>query len=65
LGFGLQVSGFRAYIWIMLGLTPSELGIVVFIFLLVVAAARLPAWGEMLGEYFHRRREPGPQSPKN
>ncbi len=50
---------------LMLGLTPSELGIVVFIFLLVVAAAKLPAWGEMLGGYFHRRhgRGGGPESP--
>jgi Sec-independent protein translocase protein TatA len=40
----------------MLGLTPSEIGIVVFIFLLVGAAARLPAWGEALGGYLHRRK---------
>jgi len=51
--------------WIMLGLTPSELGIVVFIFLLVVAASKLPIWGEMLGGYFHRRKEPGAHPPKN
>jgi Sec-independent protein translocase protein TatA len=42
----------------MLGLTPSELGIVLFIFLLVVAAAKLPAWGEKIGAYLYRRREP-------
>jgi Sec-independent protein translocase protein TatA len=40
----------------MLGLTPGELGIVIFIFLLVVAATKLPAWGEALGGYLHRRR---------
>jgi Sec-independent protein translocase protein TatA len=39
----------------MLGLTPSELGIVLFIFLLVVVAAKLPAWGEKLGEFLHGR----------
>ena len=43
----------------MLGLTPSELGIVLFIFLLVVAAAKLPAWGERLGGYLHRREAGG------
>jgi hypothetical protein len=43
----------------MLGLTPSELGIVLFIFLLVVAAAKLPVWGERLGAYLYRRSEPG------
>jgi Sec-independent protein translocase protein TatA len=40
----------------MLGLTSGELGIVIFIFLLVVAATKLPAWGEALGGYLHRRR---------
>jgi len=48
----------------MLGLTPSELGIVVFIFLLVVVAAKLPAWGEKLGELLNRRRDPSGRDPK-
>lgn len=48
----------------MLGLTSSELGIVIFIFLLVVAAAKLPAWGEMLGGYLHRRGESSRRHPK-
>ncbi len=48
----------------MLGLTPSELGIVIFIFLMVVAAARLPAWGEAVGGYLHRRRASGRPDPR-
>jgi Sec-independent protein translocase protein TatA len=47
----------------MLGLTPSELGIVIFIFLLVVAAARLPSWGEAVGGYLHRRKASSRQGP--
>jgi Sec-independent protein translocase protein TatA len=49
---------------LMPSLTPSELGIVLFIVLLVAAAGRLPKWGEWLGGYFHRRgvrpQEPPP-----
>ena len=48
----------------MLGLTPSELGIVVFIFLLVVVAAKLPAWGEKLGEFLNGRHDPSGRDPK-
>ena len=47
----------------MLGLTPSELGIVIFIFFLVVAAARLPAWGEAIGGLLHRRRASSRHDP--
>jgi len=39
----------------MFGLTSSEIGIVVFIFLLVVGAAKLPRLGGRLGGYIHRR----------
>ena len=47
----------------MLGLTPSELGIVIFIFLLVVAAARLPAWGEAVGGYLYRLKASSRRDP--
>jgi len=40
---------------LMPGLTPSELGIVLFIVLLVAGASRLPKWGEAIGVYLHRR----------
>jgi hypothetical protein len=40
---------------LMWGLTASELGLVVFIFLLVAAAAKLPGWGEAIGGYLYRR----------
>ncbi|HMJ55315.1 MAG TPA: hypothetical protein VK540_24740 [Polyangiaceae bacterium] len=43
----------------MLGLSTSELAIVVFILLLVVVAGRLPRWGEALGSYLYRRRNAG------
>jgi Sec-independent protein translocase protein TatA len=39
----------------MPGLSQSELGIVLFILLLVVAAGKLRAWGDALGSYFYRR----------
>jgi Sec-independent protein translocase protein TatA len=39
----------------MFGLTYSETGIVFFIFLLVVGAAKLPRWGERIGGYIYRR----------
>ncbi len=41
----------------MLGLSASELGIVVFILVLIVVAGKLPAWGEALGGYLHRRAD--------
>ena len=44
----------------MLGLSTSELAIVVFILLLVIVAGRLPRWGEALGSYLYRRRNGGP-----
>ena len=42
-----------------LGLSASELGIVLFILLLVVAAGKLKAWGEVLGGFLYRRRTLG------
>ena len=42
----------------MLGLSTSELAIVVFILLLVVVAGRLPRWGEALGSYLYKRGKP-------
>jgi Sec-independent protein translocase protein TatA len=48
----------------MLGLTSSELGFVMFIFLLVVAAAKLPAWGETVGGYLHRRGASNPSGTR-
>jgi len=50
------------YLRAMLGLSTSELAIVVFILLLVVVAGRLSRWGEALGSYLYRRRNPGPPS---
>jgi Sec-independent protein translocase protein TatA len=41
----------------MLGLSRSELGIVLFILVLIVASSRLPRIGETLGSYFYRRGE--------
>ena len=43
----------------MLGLSTSELAIVVFILLLVVVAGRLPRWGEALGSYLYKRSHGG------
>ncbi|HEX9296973.1 MAG TPA: hypothetical protein VF881_14115 [Polyangiaceae bacterium] len=45
----------------MPGLSASELGIVVFILLLIVVAGKLPAWGEAVGAYLHRRTDSGPR----
>jgi hypothetical protein len=39
----------------MPGLSKSELGIVLFILLLIVVAGKLRAWGEALGSYLYRR----------
>jgi Sec-independent protein translocase protein TatA len=39
----------------MPGLSMSELGIVLFILLLVIGAGRLPRWAESLGSYLYRR----------
>ena len=43
----------------MLGLSQSELGMVLFILLLIVSAGKLRAWGEALGSYLYRRGESG------
>jgi Sec-independent protein translocase protein TatA len=43
----------------MPGLSKSELGIVLFILLLIVAAGKLRSWGEALGSYLYRRGESG------
>jgi Sec-independent protein translocase protein TatA len=40
----------------MFALSSSELGIVIFILLLVIAAGKLPGWGEALGSFLYRRR---------
>jgi Sec-independent protein translocase protein TatA len=40
----------------MFGLSWSELGMVLFILLLIVAASKLPALGEALGSYLYRSR---------
>jgi Sec-independent protein translocase protein TatA len=48
-----------SYLMQMLGLSTSELAMVVFILLLVVVAGRLPRWGEALGSYLYRRRNGG------
>jgi len=40
-----------------MGLSTSELGMVLFILVLIVASARLPAIGETLGSYLYRRSE--------
>jgi Sec-independent protein translocase protein TatA len=40
----------------MFGLSSSELGILIFILLLVVGAGKLPALGEALGSRLHRHR---------
>src|SRR5258707_11949038 len=63
IGSRLYAANGSTYMWRMLGLTPSEIGIVIFIFLLVVAAGRLPAWGEAAGGYLHRRKAPNRQDP--
>jgi len=47
------------YLKVMLGLSTSELAIVVFILALVIVAGRLPRWGEALGSYLYRRRNGG------
>jgi hypothetical protein len=36
-------------------LSPGELGIVVFLVTMIVVGVRLPAWGESLGSFVHRR----------
>ena len=41
----------------MPGVSTSELGIVLFILVLIVVSARLPRMGESLGSYFYRRSE--------
>jgi len=46
------------YLMGVLGLSTSELAIVVFILLLVIVAGRLPRWGEALGSYLYRRGNP-------
>jgi Sec-independent protein translocase protein TatA len=43
----------------MVGLSTSELAIVVFILLLVIVAGRLPRWGEALGSYLYKRGKAG------
>jgi Sec-independent protein translocase protein TatA len=40
------------------GLSWSELGMVLFILLLIVAASKLPALGEALGSWLHRFHPP-------
>ena len=47
------------YLMRMPGLSTSELAIVVFILLLVIAAGRLPRWGEAVGSYLYRRGRHG------
>lgn len=47
----------------MFALSSSELGIVVFILLLVVAAGKLPAWAESLGSRLYRRKAARQGSP--
>jgi hypothetical protein len=37
-------------------LSSGELGIVLFLVMMIVVAGRLPAWGESLGSFFHRQR---------
>lgn len=39
----------------MLGLTTSELGIVLFLLSIVVLAGRLPRWGEAFGSFLYKR----------
>jgi Sec-independent protein translocase protein TatA len=51
----------------MLGLSASELGMILFIFVLIALAGKLPAWGEALGAFLYRRRhrhETGEQAPR-
>jgi hypothetical protein len=43
----------------MPALSNSELGIVLFILLLVVAAGKLARWAEALGSYFYQRSDSG------
>ena len=43
----------------MPGLSKSELGIVLFILLLIVASGKLKTWGEALGSFRYRRGESG------
>jgi Sec-independent protein translocase protein TatA len=43
----------------MLGLSQSELGLVLFILLLIVVAGKLRPWGEALGSWLYRRGEAG------
>jgi len=47
------------YLKVMLGLSTSELAMVLFILALVIVAGRLPRWGEALGSYLYRQRNPG------
>ena len=44
----------------MFGLSASELGLVLFLFLLIVLSGKLPRWGESLGEYAAGYRRGGP-----
>jgi Sec-independent protein translocase protein TatA len=48
----------------MPGLSTSEFGIVLFILLLIVAAGKLPAWGEAMGAYWYRRGQSSKGGPK-
>jgi len=43
----------------MPGLSKSELGMVLFILLLIVSSGKLKAWGEALGSNLYRRGGPG------
>jgi Sec-independent protein translocase protein TatA len=40
----------------VLGLTRSELGLVLFVLALIVAAGKLPQIGESIGAFLYRRR---------
>jgi hypothetical protein len=44
------------YVLCVLGLTRSELGLVLFILALIVAAGKLPQIGESIGAFLYRRR---------
>jgi multisubunit Na+/H+ antiporter MnhC subunit len=45
-----------SYSSVVLGLNASEMAMVLFVLALVVLAGKLPAIGESVGSYLHRRR---------